>query len=86
MKTAKIDRGGEARRAGFGPAHHRLHPGRGTVLRRGRLARHLYAVGITPAKLDQVAALNAAGAEVKVITDDVDRPAPSPRIPARPRP
>ena len=30
----------------------------------------LYAVGITPAKLDQVARLNAAGAGVTVITDD----------------
>lgn len=39
-------------------------------------ARHgvrdiLYAVGITPQKLDRVAALNAAGADVLVITDDV---------------
>jgi D-serine deaminase-like pyridoxal phosphate-dependent protein len=32
----------------------------------------LYAVGITPQKLDQVAKLNAAGAEVMVITDDAD--------------
>ena len=32
----------------------------------------IYAVGITPAKLDAVAALNAQGADVKVITDDVD--------------
>ncbi len=31
----------------------------------------IYAVGITPQKLDQVAKLNAAGAEVKVITDDL---------------
>ncbi len=30
----------------------------------------LYAVGITPQKLDHVAALNAAGAEIVVITDD----------------
>ena len=30
----------------------------------------LYAVGITPGKLDQVAKLNAAGANVTVITDD----------------
>lgn len=30
----------------------------------------IYAVGITPQKLDAVAELNAAGAEVKVITDD----------------
>ncbi|WP_243634557.1 alanine racemase [Roseicella frigidaeris] len=32
----------------------------------------IYAVGITPQKLDAVAALNAAGAAVKVITDDPD--------------
>jgi D-serine deaminase-like pyridoxal phosphate-dependent protein len=30
----------------------------------------IYAVGIAPAKLDAVAELNAAGAEVKVVTDD----------------
>jgi len=32
----------------------------------------IYAVGITPQKLDTVAVLNAAGADVKVITDDLD--------------
>jgi hypothetical protein len=32
----------------------------------------IYAVGITPAKLDAIAALNAQGADVKVITDDLD--------------
>ena len=32
----------------------------------------LYAVGITPQKLDQVVKLNDAGAEVKIITDDAD--------------
>jgi D-serine deaminase-like pyridoxal phosphate-dependent protein len=32
----------------------------------------IYAVGIVPAKLDAVAALNAKGADVKVITDDID--------------
>jgi len=32
----------------------------------------IYAVGIVPAKLDAVAALNAGGAEVKVITDDLE--------------
>ena len=31
----------------------------------------IYAVGITPQKLDQVAKLNAAGADIKIITDDV---------------
>src|SRR3712207_1695234 len=32
----------------------------------------IYAVGITPQKLDAVAELNVAGADVKVITDDVE--------------
>ncbi|HVZ09187.1 alanine racemase [Rhodopila sp.] len=32
----------------------------------------LYAVGITPQKLEQVAKLNAAGADIIVITDDLD--------------
>lgn len=32
----------------------------------------IYAVGITPRKLDEVAALNANGARVKVITDDAE--------------
>jgi D-serine deaminase-like pyridoxal phosphate-dependent protein len=32
----------------------------------------LYAVGITPQKLDQIAKLNAAGAAIIVITDDLD--------------
>jgi D-serine deaminase-like pyridoxal phosphate-dependent protein len=32
----------------------------------------LYAVGITPQKLDQVAKLNGAGASVMVLTDDLD--------------
>ncbi len=31
----------------------------------------LYAAGITPRKLDRIAALNAAGADIAVITDDV---------------
>ncbi|MBV8915859.1 MAG: alanine racemase [Acetobacteraceae bacterium] len=34
------------------------------------IADMIYAVGIAPQKLDEVAALNAAGADVKVITDD----------------
>ena len=32
----------------------------------------IYAVGITPQKLDAAAELNAAGADVKVVTDDLD--------------
>ncbi len=43
----------------------------------------LYAVGITPQKLDQVAKLNAAGAQIIVITDDPDAAA---AIAARPYP
>ena len=47
----------------------------------------LYAVGITPGKLDQVARLNASGANVTVITDDLlTRPRRSPRIPPTSRP
>jgi len=37
---------------------------------RAGLRDMIYAVGITPQKLDRVAALNAAGADVAVITDD----------------
>lgn len=43
----------------------------------------LYAVGITPQKLDQVAKLSAAGAEIIVITDDADTAA---AIAAHPQP
>ncbi len=43
----------------------------------------LYAVGITPQKLDQVAKLNAAGADIIVITDDPDTAS---AIAAHPRP
>ncbi len=43
----------------------------------------LYAVGITPAKLDRVAALNRAGADVLVITDD---PGTAAAIAAHPSP
>jgi D-serine deaminase-like pyridoxal phosphate-dependent protein len=38
----------------------------------GGWSDQIYAVGITPQKLDAVAELNVAGAEVKVITDDLD--------------
>ncbi len=41
-------------------------------LARAGLRDMIYAVGITPRKLDRVAALNAAGADVAVITDDPD--------------
>ncbi len=45
----------------------------------------LYAVGITPQKLDQIAKLNAAGAAVTVITDDPDTAAAIAAHPAPPR-
>ncbi len=47
------------------------------------IADILYAVGITPWKLDQVARLNADGADIAVITDD---PATAAAIAAHPRP
>jgi D-serine deaminase-like pyridoxal phosphate-dependent protein len=47
------------------------------------IADILYAVGITPQKLDQVAKLNGGGANVMVITDDVEMAA---AIAAHPRP
>ncbi|MBN8891954.1 MAG: hypothetical protein BGP12_01765 [Rhodospirillales bacterium 70-18] len=45
----------------------------------------LYAVGITPRKLDQVATLNAAGASITVITDDPATASAIAAHPARPR-
>ena len=45
----------------------------------------LYAVGITPQKLDQVAKLNASGADVKIITDDPDVATAIAAHPAPPR-
>jgi D-serine deaminase-like pyridoxal phosphate-dependent protein len=45
----------------------------------------LYAVGITPRKLDQVAKLNANGTAVTVITDDADTAAAIAAHPAPPR-
>ena len=47
------------------------------------IADILYAVGITPQKLDQVAKLNAAGAHVMVLTDDPETAA---AIAAHPQP
>ena len=38
----------------------------------GGFRDQIYAVCVTPAKLDAIAALNAQGADVKVITDDAD--------------
>jgi D-serine deaminase-like pyridoxal phosphate-dependent protein len=45
----------------------------------------LYAVGITPHKLDQIAKLNAAGAHVTVITDDLETAAAVATHPLPPR-
>lgn len=45
----------------------------------------LYAVGITPQKLDLVAKLNAAGADVMVVTDDLDTASAIAAHPAPPR-
>jgi len=45
----------------------------------------LYAVGITPQKLDHVARLNAAGAHVTVLTDDPETAAAIARHPQPPR-
>jgi D-serine deaminase-like pyridoxal phosphate-dependent protein len=49
------------------------------------IADILYAVGITPQKLDQVAKLNAAGAHVTVITDDPETAATIAAHPLPPR-
>jgi D-serine deaminase-like pyridoxal phosphate-dependent protein len=61
-----------------------------TLLEAAYFAAHgirdiVYAVGITPAKLDQVAKLNANGANIAVITDDLDMAAMIGAHPARPR-
>ena len=53
-------------------------------------ARHgitdiLYAVGIAPRKLDQVARLNSAGAEIIVLTDDLDTASAIASHPSPPR-
>jgi D-serine deaminase-like pyridoxal phosphate-dependent protein len=49
------------------------------------IADILYAVGITPRKLDQVVKLNASGAAVTVITDDPDTAAAIAAHPGAPR-
>lgn len=71
MKTAKSLAVAELAAPGKGPitvstvAEARYFAG-------GGFHDQIYAVGITPAKLDAIAALNAQGADVKVITDDAD--------------
>ncbi len=71
MKTAKSARVADLAAPGKGPITV------STLAEARHFADHgfhdqIYAVGIVPAKLDAVAALNAAGASVKVITDDPD--------------
>lgn len=61
-----------------------------TLLEAAYFAAHgmrdmIYAVGIAPAKLDRVAALNAQGADVAVITDDLDAAAAIAAHPTPPR-
>lgn len=71
MKTAKSLAVAELAAPGKGPitvstvAEARYFAG-------GGFRDQIYAVGITPAKLDAIAALNAQGADVKAITDDAD--------------
>ncbi len=72
MKDRQVDRRGATDNAG--------QPGSitvSTLAEADQLAGHgiadiLYAVGISPQKLDQIAKLNAAGAAVIVVTDDID--------------
>lgn len=71
MKTAKTAQIAELAAPGKGPITV------STLAEARHFADHgfsdqIYAVGITPQKLDAVAALNAAGHAVKVITDDLD--------------
>lgn len=71
MKTAKSIAVAELAAPGKGPitvstiAEARYFAG-------GGFRDQIYAVGITPAKLDAIAALNAQGCDVKVITDDAE--------------
>ena len=73
MKTAKSIEVARLAGAASGKpgGHHRLDPGGGANISPAHgVTDMLYAVGITPQKLDEVAKLNAVGAEVMVITDD----------------
>ena len=49
------------------------------------IADIIYAVGITPQKLDEVARLNASGADIAVITDDPDMAGVIAAHPGKPR-
>jgi D-serine deaminase-like pyridoxal phosphate-dependent protein len=71
MKTAKSAAVAELAAPGHGPITV------STLAEARYFANHgfrdqVYAVGIVPAKLDAVAALNAEGAEIRIITDDLD--------------
>ncbi len=71
LKTAKSREVARLAAPGFGPITvSTLAEAR--YFAEGGWRDQVYAVGITPRKLDAVAALNEAGAEVKVITDDLE--------------
>jgi len=71
LKTAKSREVARLAAPGFGPTTvSTLAEAR--YFAEGGWRDQIYAVGITPAKLDAVAALNANGATVKVITDDLE--------------
>ena len=71
LKTAKSREVARLAAPGFGPITvSTLAEAR--YFAEGGWRDQIYAVGITPRKLDGVAALNAAGAAVKVITDDLE--------------
>lgn len=71
LKTAKSREVAALAAPGFGPVTvSTLAEAR--YLAEGGWRDQIYAVGITPGKLAEVAALNANGAQVKVITDDLD--------------
>lgn len=71
LKTAKSREVARLAAPGFGPITVSTLA-EATYFAEGGWRDQIYAVGITPRKLDTVAALNAAGAAVKVITDDLD--------------
>lgn len=71
LKTAKSREVARLAAPGFGPITvSTLAEAR--YFAEGGWRDQIYAVGIAPRRLDAVAALNAAGADVKVITDDVE--------------
>jgi D-serine deaminase-like pyridoxal phosphate-dependent protein len=71
MKTAKSLDVAALAAPGFGPITVSTLAEAAHFARGGYLDQ-IYAVGITPQKLDALAAINAGGARVKAITDDLD--------------